>query len=214
MTMTTRFLYIYDPLCGWCYGASAGIATLAAQGDLTVEPMPRGLFAGKGARTLDGAMSDHIMASDQRIATVTGAVFGASYHERIAGSASLTLDSGPATLALSAVARTAPMRELEALGIIQRARYVDGRDITDAFVLIDLLVSAGLDAAAVTLANPAPGLREENRSRLEQAQTVMRRFGVSGVPALFRIDGDRISPIDAAILYHNPLSLVRSQGVA
>jgi putative protein-disulfide isomerase len=214
MTMTTRFLYIYDPLCGWCYGASAGIATLAAQGDVTVEPLPGGLFAGEGTRTLDGAMSDHIMASDRRIATVTGAVFGARYQERIAGGASLTLDSGPATLALSAVARTAPVRELEALAIIQRARYVDGRDITDAFVLIDLLAAAGLDAAAVMLANPAPGLHDANQSRLEQAQAVMRRFGVSGVPALFRIDGDRISPIDAAILYQNLLSPVRPQGAA
>lgn len=212
--MTTGFLYIYDPLCGWCYGAATGIATLAAQDGVTVDTLPSGLFAGDGARMLDGAMSDHILTSDRRIATLTGAVFGPPYNERIAGSASLTLDSGPATLALSAVARTAPARELEALEIIQRARYVEGRDITDSFVLIDLLVAANLDAAALTLANPAPGLRDANQSRLEQAQAVMRRFGVSGVPALFRIDGDQISPIDATELYQNPLSLVRQTGVA
>ncbi len=213
-TMITRFLYLYDPLCGWCYGASTGIATLTAQPDVTVEALPSGLFAGDGARTLDGAMSDHILASDRRIASLTGAVFGAPYHERIVGGASYKLDSGPATLALSAVARTAPARELEMLGTIQRARYVDGRDITDPSVLIDLLVTAGLDAAAVALANASSGLRDENRQRVAQARTVMQRFGVTGVPALFRIEGDQMSPIDATALYQTPLSLVRSLDVA
>lgn len=212
--MATRFIYLYDPLCGWCYGASTGIATLAAQDGVTVDALPSGLFAGESARTLDGAMGDHILASDRRIATATDAVFGAPYRERIAGGASLTLDSGPATLALSAVARTTPSRELEALGIIQRARYVDGCDITDEFVLIDLLVAAGLEAAAGMLANPSSGLHDANQSRLERAHAVMRRFGVSGVPALFRIDGDQMSPADATSLYRTPLLLVPAATIA
>jgi len=199
--MTTHFLYLFDPLCGWCYGASAGIATLADQAGVTVEPLPSGLFAGYGARALGGDMRDHILASDRRIAASTGAVFGDPYRDRIVRGASLTLDSGPATLALTAVAQTAPDRELDALRVIQRARYVDGRDIADVFVLIDLLVEAGLDAAAVTLANPEPGLREANWQRLERARSVMQRFGTNGVPALFRIDGSVLTPVDATSLY-------------
>lgn len=212
--MTKRFLYLYDPLCGWCYGASNGIATLAAQDDVRVDALPSGLFAGSGARTINGTMSEHILASDQRIAALTGAAFGALYRERIIGSASLTLDSGPATLALSAIARTAPARELEALGIIQRARYVDGRDITDAVVLIDLLVAADLGAAALALADPSPGLHDANQHRLDRARAVMQRFGGGSVPALFRIDGDQMSTVDATALYQNPLSLIRPLGVA
>ncbi|TCQ07120.1 DsbA family protein [Sphingomonas sp. PP-CC-3A-396] len=206
--MTTHFLYLFDPLCGWCYAASAGIATLADQAGVIVEPLPSGLFAGDGARALGGDMRDHILASDRRIATSTGAVFGDHYRDRIVRGASLTLDSGPATLALTAVAQTAPYRELGALRAIQRARYVDGRDITDMFVLIDLLVDAGLDEAAVMLANPEPALREADRQRLERARSVMQGFGTNGVPALFRIDGTMLTPVDATSLYQDPLSLI------
>ncbi|MBD8621207.1 DsbA family protein, partial [Sphingomonas sp. CFBP 13728] len=170
--MTTHFLYLFDPLCGWCYGASTGIAAMAEHPGVTVETLPTGLFAGDGVRALGSEMRDHILASDRRIAASTGAVFGDPYHDRIVRGASLTLDSGPATLALTAVAQTAPHRELDALRVIQRARYVDGRDIADVFVLIDLLVEAGLDAAAVTLANPAPGLRTANEQRLARARSV------------------------------------------
>jgi putative protein-disulfide isomerase len=212
--MTTHFLYLFDPLCGWCYGASAGIATLADQAGVTVEPLPGGLFAGDGARALGGDMRDHILASDRRIAASTGAVFGAPYRDRIVRGASLTLDSGPATLALTAVAQTTPNRELDALREIQRARYIDGRDIADVFVLIELLVDAGLDAAAVTLANPEPALREADRQRLERARLVMQHFGTNGVPALFRIDGTVLTPVDATSLYQDPLSLISSNHLA
>ncbi len=212
--MTTHFLYLFDPLCGWCYGAATGIATLAGHPDVTVETLPTGLFAGDGVRALGSEMRDHILASDRRIAASTGAVFGDPYRDRIVRGASLTLDSGPATLALTAVAQTAPDRELDALRLIQRTRYVDGRDIADVFVLIDLLVEAGLDAAAVTLANPAPGLREANGQRLARARSVMQRFGISGVPALLRIDATVLTPVDATNLYQNPLSLIFSNRLA
>lgn len=40
--MTAHFLYLFDPLCGWCYGASAGIAALAKHPGVTVETLPTG----------------------------------------------------------------------------------------------------------------------------------------------------------------------------
>src|SRR5690242_9054966 len=42
--------YLFDPLCGWCYGACPVLDRLALLGDATLELMPTGLFAGEGAR--------------------------------------------------------------------------------------------------------------------------------------------------------------------
>ena len=212
--MTTHFLYLFDPLCGWCYGASAGIATLAAKPGVIVEPVPSGLFAGDGARQLGSDMVAHIKANDRQIAVRTGAVFGDAYQDHVVGSDGVRLDSGLATLALSAVAATAPAGELAALAAIQRARYVDGRAITDIAVLREVLTEAGFAAAADLLVESAPALHEANRQRLSRARALMQRFAISGVPALLRDDGKGPVPVDAAPLYADPRALLAVPGVA
>ncbi len=45
-TGTLRLIYLFDPLCGWCYGASPTLRQLAAREDFVVEVAPSGLFSG------------------------------------------------------------------------------------------------------------------------------------------------------------------------
>ncbi len=40
-------IYLYDPLCGWCYAATSGIARLRTAG-VEVSLRPTGLFSGPG----------------------------------------------------------------------------------------------------------------------------------------------------------------------
>ncbi|WP_201722681.1 hypothetical protein [Caulobacter sp. BP25] len=124
------------------------------------------------------------------------------------------LDSGPATLALTAVSLSAPAREREALSAIQTARYVDGADITDAAILIEILASLSLADAAAMMAEPQAALVAADQSRMAYAQTLMRRFGLSGVPSLIRDDGQGLALADASALYRNPLSLLLTASVA
>jgi hypothetical protein len=44
MRQTTPVTYLFDPLCGWCYGASATVRRLAAHPDFAVKLAPTGLF--------------------------------------------------------------------------------------------------------------------------------------------------------------------------
>ena len=46
--------YLFDPLCGWCYGAGPVLDQLAQLDDVTLTLAPTGLFAGQGARADDG----------------------------------------------------------------------------------------------------------------------------------------------------------------
>ena len=51
----SKVLYcLYDPLCGWCYGATPAISELAGTSNLTVNLLPAGLFSGD--RALHGAI--------------------------------------------------------------------------------------------------------------------------------------------------------------
>lgn len=202
-----RVTYLYDPLCGWCYGASAAVRDVAAQPGVSVAALPTGLFSGAGARRMDAGLAGYAWSNDQRIARLTGAAFTETYRRDVLGAIGGPFDSGPATLALTAAARTDPARELEALAAVQRARYVDGRDIADTAVLADVLRTLGLDGAADALAEPDDGLLDARRRRIAQAQGLMAGLGLSGVPAL-ALTEDAVRALPSGLLFGDRAALL------
>jgi putative protein-disulfide isomerase len=181
---TVTVTYLFDPLCGWCYAAAPALKFLQAQEGVEVVLAPTGLFAGAGARPMDAQFAAYAWSNDQRIQQLTGQPFTQAYCERILGTEGGSFDSGPATLALTAVAQAAPERELEALHALQHARYVDGRDNADPAVIAEVLREVGLaDAAAQVLARDAT-LRARTAERVAQAQSTLQAVGARGVPQL------------------------------
>ncbi|MDP3226516.1 MAG: DsbA family protein [Acidovorax sp.] len=182
--MTTSVTYLFDPLCGWCYAAGPALQYLQGVDGVHISLAPTGLFAGAGARPMDAQFAAYAWSNDQRIQQLTGQPFTQAYRDQILGAPTGRFDSGPATLALTAVAQTAPGRELDALHALQHARYVDGRDTTAAQVLADVLNTLGLaDAAAMVLA-PDAALHRAMAARVASAQSTMQAVGARGVPQL------------------------------
>ncbi len=173
--MTTSLTYLFDPLCGWCYGASPAISSLAEIEGANLRLAPTGLFSGDGARPMDNAFATYAWDNDQRIARLTGQLFSERYREKVLSDRSRRFDSGPATLALTAVARTSPDREIEALNFFQGARFVDGRDVTSPSVLSDLLTALNMREAAEAITNPTRDLIESNLRRVESSRLLMQR---------------------------------------
>ena len=183
-TPTVTVTYLFDPLCGWCYAAAPALKFLQAQEGVEVLLAPSGLFAGAGARPMDAQFAAYAWANDQRIQQLTGQPFTQAYRDQILGAANGRFDSGPATLALTAVAETAPERELDALHALQHARYVDGRDTTDAGVIAEALRRLGLAQAAALALAPDAALRTRTTERVAHAQATLRTVGARGVPQL------------------------------
>lgn len=182
--MTTTVTYLFDPLCGWCYAAAPALQYLQGVDGVHVSLAPSGLFAGAGARPMDSQFAAYAWSNDQRIQQLTGQPFTQAYRYQILGAPAGRFDSGPATLALTAMAQTAPERELDALHALQHARYVGGRDTAEPEVLADVLRALSLaDAAALTLA-PDAALRSQVDERVARAQALLRAVGARGVPQL------------------------------
>lgn len=201
MVQPFEAVYLFDPLCGWCYGASPMIAALAAQPGVALEPVPVGLFAGAGAFRMSPAFRQHVVAADERIAAVSGQVFSDAYRENVLGAKDGVVDSGPATLALTAVRQEAPAREMEVLKRLQQARYVEGRDITGMQGVCEVLSHAGLEAAAARLQSSDAALLEANEARTSAGRDLMRRFGLRGVPGLLVGRGGAFSAVPSSLLF-------------
>jgi putative protein-disulfide isomerase len=191
------FVYLLDPLCGWCYGAAPAIRWLREQPGVTLQARPVGLFAWDQARALDG-MRDHIHAADARIAALTGQVFSAAYADRVIGDAAARLDSGPATSALFAAERQRAGGALDLLAAIQAARWVEGRDIADRAVLGALAAGLGLVLPDDDVADDAA-----LRQWVDEAAMLLTRSGTGGVPTLLRQQDGRLQLVPSAYLYQS-----------
>ena len=203
-------------MCGWCYGALPSLLRLAQHEGCSLELLPSGLFAGSGARPMDGRFAMHAWSNDQRIAQMTGQPFSQHYRERVLANRGALLDSGPAVLALTAVSQAAPGEELGALEAIQTARYVHGSDTTAQTVLAQLLRDRGLAAAASRLEASSDELRDAARAWMSAGKALLRSIGVSSVPTLvaYQDSGLPLQLVPSELLFGRDDELLRHLGLA
>ncbi|PLY37892.1 protein-disulfide isomerase [Pectobacterium carotovorum] len=141
---TVRLHYIYDPLCGWCYGA-APLALAAQEIDgLDLILHGGGMMTGSNSRTITPEWHDYVIPHDRRIAQMTGQTFGEAYYEGLLRDTSVVLDSAPPTAAVLAAEAMAD-KGMAMLHQIERAHYVSGLKIADAAVLRQCAEAIGLD---------------------------------------------------------------------
>ncbi len=206
--MDKTLYYLFDALCGWCYGITPAVSALLEIPGVSINLLPTGLFAGDGARPMDDGFATFAWSNDQRIERLTGQRFTERYRQRVLGNRQRPLDSGPSTVALTAVSLTAPAKEFETLKAVQRARFLDGTDVTSLATLVGLLEALDLKDAAARLAHLDADLLAANRARIDRAQALMQKLGARGVPALILESGAQGRVLDHAAAYSNPHALI------
>jgi len=199
--------YLFDPLCGWCYGATPMLDRLEKSG-VALELLPTGLFSGAGARPLDVGFAAHAWANDQRIERLSGQVFSQAYLDNVLNVRGTLLDSGPATLGIVAAGLDDPRLRLTTLKAIQHARYVGGRDIVTVDGVATVLSDAGMADAAGMLQAPTPELLAAHRELVGQGRALFQRLGANGVPALAVIRNEAPRLIGANALFGSYDNLV------
>ena len=192
--------YLFDPLCGWCYGATPMLDRLAASG-IALELLPTGLFSGAGARPMDAGFAAHAWDNDQRIERLSGQRFTQAYLDKVLNVRGTLLDFGAATLGIVAAGANDPNRRLSALKAIQHARYVDGRDIVTVDGVADVLTNAGMPDAAEMLKAPAEALMTAHRELVGRGRVLFQRLHANGVPSLAVIRNEAPRLIGANALF-------------
>jgi putative protein-disulfide isomerase len=212
VSMNKTLIYLLDPLCGWCYGALPTLFALNNVADINVELIPTGLFSGAGARPMNHEFATYAWGNDQRIAHLTGQSFTEHYREQVLNDHQQRFDSGPATLALTAVSLTEPARELETLKAIQQARFIDGLDITKFQTLVAILTSMKLNSAAAMLESADDTLRLATQTRTQHGRAFMQDFGAHGVPTYIASVGAKRWLLNSSDVYSNPNALISQLG--
>ncbi len=174
-----QLTYAFDAYCGWCYGFGPAVRAFATDNAdrVAVRVLSGGLFAGDRAQPI-GAFP-HIPGANKRIGELTGVVFGPAY-ERVLAEGTLVMDSTDAAIGLVALRRQRPEAALEFAGAMQRAWYLDGRDLSDPEVYRGIAHAYGIDRDTVSEALTDPAVRIE----AEQDMRELRQLGVDHYPTL------------------------------
>lgn len=199
-----KLLYLFDPLCGWCYGSSPAVCKLAEQFELSA--FATGLFA-DGGRQMNATFAQHAWANDQRIAQLTGQPFSEKYHQQILQGCG-EFNSRALSNACFALLEQGSETMLNVLAELQKARYVDGQDTSQSEVVRQLLQNLGQSTVAETFD------LAENQTKttawIEQGQAIAAQFGVQGVPNLFAETEQGWVNVPSQLLYQNAENAVEN----
>ncbi|SEI23514.1 putative protein-disulfide isomerase [Pseudomonas asplenii] len=140
--MSARLLYVMDPMCSWCWGFAPVAEALVKQAQaagVELHLVMGGLRTGSGA-ALEPTTRRYILEHWQAVTETTGQAF------RLEGALpdGFVYDTEPACRAVVTARSLAPDCAWTLVGLIQRAFYVEGRDVTQASVLVELAEKAGL----------------------------------------------------------------------
>ncbi|WP_199154855.1 DsbA family protein [Chromobacterium sp. ASV23] len=181
--------YFYDPLCGWCYGASPLLKAAAAVPGLELIMHAGGMIDEAEGRTITPEWRGYVMPHDARIAQMSGQPFGEAYFEGLLRDIGAPLASDPPIAAILAAGKLG-LEPLAMLARIQRAHYQEGRRIAEFEVLSELAAEQGADAAAFAQAWSAA--RTEAERHIAESRRLMAQWGLHGFPSVvLEQDGQR-----------------------
>jgi putative protein-disulfide isomerase len=140
--MPARLLYVMDPMCSWCWGFAPVAEALVQQAQaagVALHLVAGGLRTGNGA-SLEPSTRRYILEHWQAVEKFTGQTF------RFDGALpdGFVYDTEPACRAMVAARSLDPQIAWDLVKLIQKAFYLEGRDVTQASVLVELAEQAGL----------------------------------------------------------------------
>ena len=171
--------YLYDPLCGWCYGA-APLVKAACQ-VVTVQAHGGGMMTGVNRQQITPQLRAYVKQHDARIAQLTGQAFGPAYADGLLHASGVVLDSEPPTAAILA-AETIAGRGLDMLAKLQIAHYVEGRRIAEPATLSEVAAELGFDVHTFATAFAQHSGAAVQR-HIEETRHLMAEIGARGFPS-------------------------------
>ncbi|NMM47025.1 DsbA family protein [Marinigracilibium pacificum] len=181
-----ELIYVFDPLCGWCYGFSNHIKRFMEDNNSTFEisVYSGGMILGEQVGPI-GAIAPFISKSSKTVEERTGVKFGDAFINGVLREGTMVLNSEVPARALRTMKAIDRSKSLEYAHKIQSMLYYDGIDPNIPENYKDIVESSGLDFEDFYN-------RFSSREYLEKTYDEFKfaaALGVKGYPTLFmRVD--------------------------
>ena len=168
--------YFFDPMCGWCYGATPLAEILQVAPNINLVLHAGGMIQ---RREMDEGFRTMAQDFDKKIALHTGQLFSKDYHDRLSSNKAIILDSYLTAQAVSVMEQFC-RKGFEMLKAIQQAHYQLALDVTDPRILVSIAGQLGISQSEWLNLMKLKGKHIDDD--IQQSQQLMNQWGVSGFP--------------------------------
>lgn len=179
-----KILYIYDALCGWCYGFSPVIKKIyeAYRQQFDFETLSGGMVMEERAGVVKPEMAEYILQAIPRVEKLSGIKFGKNHIEQLE-KGSLYQSSLKPAIAMCVFKKHLPASGISFATAMQSAYFYDGKSLEDNNTYIDLIAAYNMDAASFLEQLES----DEYKYRAHLEFGYVQDLGVTGFPALIGI---------------------------
>jgi putative protein-disulfide isomerase len=177
-----KVIYVYDALCGWCYGFSPVIEEFARThaNELDIEVVSGGMVTGERIGPI-GEVAAYISWAYKDVEKATGVTFGKHFLEGILRDGKAVFTSIPPAIALSVFKSLKPEQSLAFAARLQKAVYYDGIEPEKLAAYGTLAKEFGIDADDFI----AKMQQEDYANAAEEDFSKSAALQVSGFPTIF-----------------------------
>lgn len=183
-----RFIYIYDPLCGWCYGFTPVIQELQerSNGSMEFDILSGGMIVGDNRHTFS-SVTAFIQREHTNVEAMTGVKFGHAFLEKLLPSEEI-MDSEKPSIALTVFKQYQPENAITFAHDMQVALNYQGQSLNNdsTYRLLIRKFSLPEDEFISRLHD------EHYRYETHQEFQLVQNWGITGFPAAILDTGKQL----------------------
>ncbi len=179
--------YVYDALCGWCYGFSPVIQELQENfgEEYDFKVLSGGMVTGSRVGPI-GQVAGYISEAYQVVEEKTGVKFGEDFLETLEEGTAI-FDSEPPALAMALFRNQLPEKQVEFAGRLQEAIYKEGLQPAEWETYAKCAADFGLNGTEFAEKMQHPKLKELVAAEWE----TVSGWGIQGFPSLILHTGEK-----------------------
>lgn len=179
--MKDKLIYVYDALCGWCYGFSPVMQKLydTYKDEIDFDVLSGGMITGERVGPI-GTVAPFITTAYKDVERVTGVKFGEPFLEDVLKPGTAILTSEKPAYALSVFKTYHRDKAVPFSGTLQKAIYFDGIHPDDDNAYGKYAAEYGIDAGEFVAKMKDRKYQQMAEAEFEQAAMM----GIRGFPAV------------------------------
>lgn len=173
-----EFIYIMDPLCGWCYGFGNVVSEVeeAYKGKMKFAVKPGGMVTGLSVQPV-AATAGYILSAYKRVEEYAGVTFGEPYLNMLREGTEIS-DSEPPCRAIYTFSQQKPEQAIDFAHALQKKLYVEGKSLNNDSTYSEIAEDFGLDGVQFV----KDMQEEENKYGTTQEFQWVKGAGITGFP--------------------------------